>query len=466
MKKVIYLLLAVVILVACDKDSDDFNKTPQTEQKQQNLGDDRYVVMTYEKLTIPAGHMKGKVMMNSYITYFPKMPTGDNISNIVPYNTLKGHIGSNGGSLMQSGNNLYRVSNSAAMPIGQLSANWFYNTPTKLEFEEQGGLVREIIYKDLDTPEISVKGKNFTISNGRGFICMDEDKIPTIMNFDPNTMSKLSSKVTLKKKLSKYSDDEALDIIYQKVEELSPEIAGIELDKAYVGMNFCKWHNGKLLVDIYFGDTYPDAYILAIDFEGTGTWEAVSAIKEAKLIGSYSETSQSANAQNGDLYIVSRGSDNVGFYRNSKISRIKSDAITVDDTWELDIKEVAPTSEPSRFNGIFIDKNKIITMINSADLSSTTKDMDLENVWDYYVIDIETKTAKKIEGLKSCTGFILGANLVSKVDDKYYIRYVRTGDDQPYNGYYEYDFETNKATPVFNVIEGGYVLDLKKITIK
>ncbi len=40
-----------------------------------------------------------------------------------------------------------------------------------------------------------------------------------------------------------------------------------------------------------------------------------------------------------------------------------------------------------------------------------------------------------------------------------------TGDDAPYNGYYEYDFATNTATPAFSVTQGGYAVDLKKIRV-
>lgn len=473
MKKIYHitiLCLSALVLYNCSNDKDITQEFKSEDKAQKHIGKDRYVLMTYDKFTIPAGRMEGTVLMDSYISYFYEMPKGENVSNIVPYNTLKGHIGKNGGGLLQLGNKLYRNSNSATFNRTEIMINRVYNTPERLVFPKEG-MIRELVYKDLDNEAISLMYKNFTVTNELGFLCIPLYN-PTVLTFDPNSMFKLTQTFSLSKKPrhvwgnQKYDVDRVLD----EIVKITPELDGIKFPYTRLGLNFCQWHNGKLLLDILFHDenkinVAPDVYILVADIKGTGKWEAVSAIKDSGHIESNTESQQNVHDEKGDLYIVTKGKDEVGFYRNSKISRIKNNAVTIDKDWVLDIKEVATSANPVRFNGIYVANDKIITMINNTPLTSTTKDMDLENVWDYYVIDINTKKAKKIDGLQSCSGFISGANLISKIDGKHYIRYVRTGNDAPYNGYYEYDFSTNKATPAFNVTEGGYVLDLKKITL-
>lgn len=473
MKKISHitiLYLSVLVLYNCSNEKDITQELEYKNEVQKDTSNDRYVLMTYDKYIIPVGRMEGTVLMDSYISYFYQMPKGENISNIIAYNTLKGHIGKNGGSLLQSNNKLYHNSNSATFNRVEAVANRIYNTPERLVFPEEG-IIREQVYKDLDNRAVSLMYKNFTVTNELGFLCLPLYN-PTVLTFDPNSMFKLTPKFSLSKKPKNSWGNEKFDVDYvlEEILKITPELEGITFPNVLLGINFCQWHNGKLLLDIMFYDenkinVSPDVYILAVDIKGTGKWETVSAIKDSGFIESNTESQQSFHNEKGDLYIVTKGKDEVGFYRNSKISRIKSDAVTVDKDWVIDIKEVTTTANPVRFNGIYVANDKIITMINNASLTSTTKDMDLENVWDYYVIDINTKEAKKIDGLQSCSGFVSGANLVSKIDGKYYIRYVRTGDDAPYNGYYEYNFNTNKATSAFNVTEGGYVLDFKKITL-
>lgn len=454
-----FIALLLALFVACDNDNNEFLE--DAEEQEVLPSSDKYLLMTYDKTTIPAGPMAGQVLMNSYISYFSELPTGSAISNIVASNTLKGYIGENGGGLLQLGNNVYRCSNSAT---SQSQLEYIYNTPTRLLIPNEG-LIRELAFRDLEINGISLVYKNFAINGDTGALCLNskqKEGSAVVYFFDALTMNKIQVQFMLSRK-------PYIENIIAEIVGLTPEMAGVNFPYVSLGMNFCEFHNDKLIVDVELLNEdqiniSSDVYLLAIEPKQGGGWSSVSLIEDTGLIGSASESRQHCHDENGDLYILTKGGDLFGFYQNSKISRIKKGADTVDKDWELRIGEMSSSKKPKRFNGIFVAKNKIITLINNAELSSASKDMNLENVWDYYVIDIDTKKFEKIGGLQSCSGFVSGANLVSEIDGKYYIRYVRTGDNAPYNGYYEYDFATNKATPVLNVKEGGYVVDLKKIT--
>ena len=57
-------------------------------------------------------------------------------------------------------------------------------------------------------------------------------------------------------------------------------------------------------------------------------------------------------------------------------------------------------------------------------------------------------------------------NIAAFVDGRLYLRYVRTGEDAPYNGYWSYDLVTGEVKPAFSVsLQSGYVADFKKITL-
>ena len=458
---VFFLCLTNFLLPSCKGEDSPIDSLQQDKAKNiAPLQADKYVLMTYEKITIPSGPMAGMQVKYSYISHFGEMPSGNNVSNQVNNNTLQGRIGKNGGGLIQTGNRLYRRSNSANFnDIPDRGTN----TPTMLRIPYEGH-IRETVFQHLSMMGISQDLKNFAIDNNTGFLCLPpmHDESLIVYMFDPISMSILSPRILINK-----STD--LAAIQEKLTQVSPELEGITFTHILLGMNLCVRHNDLLITDIAFISTeYPNvaqhAYLVSMEAKHNGAIKNFSVIKNTGQIGNDAETEQHCHDEKGDLYILARGKDPAGFYRNSVISRIRNNCDSVDTDWELRIADVVKTG-PARFNGIFVAQNKIITLVNSQSLVSTTKDMNLENVWDYYVIDIETKEAKKIEGIKPSSAFLAGANLVSHIDGKYYLRYVRTGNHEPYNGYCLYDFNTNRATPAFNVSEGGYVIDLKKITI-
>lgn len=160
---------------------------------------------------------------------------------------------------------------------------------------------------------------------------------------------------------------------------------------------------------------------------------------------------------NGDLYIVTQGRSAIG--GKSKIVRIKATETVVDPSWVLDMDAI---QEGGKFVSVFVKNGKLITLIPNQKLTGgPTGNINFEDVWEFYSIDVNTQTKTKIEGIPAVTN--PGAAFAAiEVDGKLLLR-VNTKDGSK-NGYFE--LKGTQASPLFNVTAGGSVSGFHKITVK
>ena len=161
---------------------------------------------------------------------------------------------------------------------------------------------------------------------------------------------------------------------------------------------------------------------------------------------------------------MTQGGDPQGFYQNALIYRIRKGATEVDPSWSYSIAELV-SDRPARFHGILARGGKLLTLVNVSALTESSA-LVPPNLWQYYLIDIASRSAQPLPGLQPSSAPLLGVNLGIALGDEIYLRYVRTGSDAPYNGYYSYEPKSGRLRPAFSVsLQSGYVADLKHITL-
>ena len=118
--------------------------------------------------------------------------------------------------------------------------------------------------------------------------------------------------------------------------------------------------------------------------------------------------------------------------------------------------------EGGKFVSVFAKDGKIITVLPNTKLTGgPTGNINFENVWDFYQIDIATKSRTKISGVPSVTN--PGAAFCAiEIDGKVLLRVNTKGGE--YNGYYQ--LEGTSAKLLFQVTSGGSVSGLYKVSVK
>lgn len=234
-----------------------------------------------------------------------------------------------------------------------------------------------------------------------------------------------------------------------------------------IGQKFLAVKNGKLFANItyaktngtqkgFFDDYYPDVYIAVIDI-ATGTYEQTITIPATGSIAYINDNNMYDFDSNGDLYIVTQGRSATG--GQSKIVRIKANETVIDNSWSLKMDEITPGA---KFVSVFVKEGKLITLIpNTALTGGPTGNINFEDIWEFYSIDIASGVRTPISGIPLVTN--PGAAFCAiEIDGKILLR-VNTKDGTK-NGYYELNGTT--ATPRFNVSSGGSVQGLYKVTVK
>ena len=462
-------LIGGALLTACSQaPSEPRPKTPSGQvAPSRPLGRDRYVVMTYERTLIPAGPYQGQYLHQSYITYYDQLPKGTGLTNRVEDNTLTGRFGTDGGGLLQAGQQLYRYSNSFN---NHTQGALLVNTPVRLVFSPTGGQIGEQVYQDTDNVNFSQTPKNIFVTDRVGYLVeppspgiKELGRYYTIDTFDPILMQPLQGNL--------YITNTDIEQINAFTEQVTPALKGQSLSYTALGLNLLVRHGDVLLLDVQRGgeagvSATKDIYLAAYEATNGGRYLGASALKGTGRIGSASELLQYCHDEQGDLYLLAQGGDALGFYRNSMIYRVRKGQYEIDPTWQVKVSDLFPDRGAIRFNGIFARGGKVYTMVSVGDLK-TEDDQSRHNLWQHYSIDVATRSAEPIPGLLPSSSFVHGVNNVAYIDGKIYLRYVRLGDEQPYNGYYLYDPEARRATPAFSFEprRGGLIADFKKITL-
>lgn len=309
-------------------------------------------------------------------------------------------------------------------------------------------------------PGSFIAGDNTT--NGTGnFAIVDETKgyywdgaSPLkIHTFNPTTMSR-TGEIDLAGVVNERGADET-EILYRSI-----------------GQKFLAVKGGKLFANItyattnstqkgFWDDFYPEVYIAVIDI-ATGQHDKTIKIEETGAIAYINDNNMYDFDTNGDLYIVTQGVHPQGIGGKSKIVRIKANETDIDTDWSLNM-DVISGDGPRKFVSVFAKDGKIITVIPNAPLTGGPNgNINFEDVWEFYSIDIASRERTKINGIPAVTN--PGAAFCAiEIDDKILLR-VNTKDGSR-NGYFEYNAATNSATELFKVTSGGSVSGLHKVNV-
>lgn len=456
-----YALGLLALLGSCSSEPPSTSST-QTRLVPSHLtprSAERYVLMSYKAQVIPAGPLQGRIGYSSYISYSDTLPQGTELHNLHLDNTLTGRYASGGGGLLEAYGQIYRFSDNANQ---QRQSELLTNVPVQLRFAPEGGGIEQRAYLETRTG-FSQAAKNFAIGPQRGFLAQPSARNEDfdIQLFDPQTFAPIPERILVNAK-----DRERMR---KFVLERTPSLRGQELPLLTLGDQLMVLHGDALIMDLRLltaqgGNISRDSYLVAYEAKAGGRLLSLSYLPNTGRLGSASELLQYSHDETGDLYLMSQGGDPQGFYRNALLYRIKRGGTELDDSWSYPITEIG-LEGPVRFNGILARGGKVLTLVNIASLSQAQSAVPA-NLWRYYVLDVATRQAKPLEGLQACSAPLQGVNLGTLIGDKLYLRYVRTGSDAPYNGYYSYDPHSGQLQPAFSLsLHSGYVADFKHITL-
>jgi hypothetical protein len=408
------LALAMSVLFVGCSDNDGPEPNPDNEQGS------KYVLITMSS---------NELDKPGFATAFDELPSGDIVNN--GSTSLQG-MGF--GGWRPYGNWLFKMFSTDANASGI----------ERLEVNANGDI----------TPGQFIAGDNTT--NGTGnFVIVDETKgyywdgaAPLkIQIFNPTTMSRTGD-IDLADVVNQRGADEA-EILYRAI-----------------GQKFLAVKGGKLFANItyattngtqkgFWDDFFPDVYIAVIDI-ATGEHEKTIKIEDTGSIAYINDNNMYDFDTNGDLYIVTQGRSATG--GKSKIVRIKANETDIDAEWSLNMDDIM---EGGKFVSVFAKDEKIITVIPNAPLTGGPNgNINFEDVWEFYRIDIASGEKTKISGIPAVTN--PGAAFCAiEIDNKILLR-VNTKDGSR-NGYYEYDASTNSASELFKVTSGGSVSGLHKV---
>lgn len=390
---------------------------PEPEEPKES----KYVLMTMSENTL---------LKPGYLTVFDQMPSG-NISNITA-NSLNG---SGMGGWRPYENWLLKMFNTTGNELGI----------ERLKVENGKVVIDQFIKADNTTNGSG----NFTIVDDTKGYYWDGASPLKIQVFNPTTLAR-TGEIDLTAAVNERGASEAA-ILYRSV-----------------GQKFLAVKNGKLFANITYGKTngtqkgfwddfYADVYIAVIDV-ATGNYEKTIKIEDTGSIAYINDNEMYSRDTNGDLYIVTQGRSAIG--GKSKIARIKANETDVDKTWEIRMDDIM---EGGKFVTVYATNGKLITTIPTEKLTGgPTGNINFSEIWEFYVIDVATKSRTKIAGLPKSTNTGAAYGTI-KVDNKLLLRV--NAPTQNINGYYELNSTLSSATPLFNVTEGGSVSGFYKIEI-
>ncbi|MBB1646736.1 hypothetical protein [Sphingobacterium sp. UME9] len=300
-----------------------------------------------------------------------------------------------------------------------------------------------------------IAGDNTT--NGTGnFVILDENKgfywdavAPLkIQTFNPSTMSRTGD-IDLNAIINERGQNESAI----KYRSIGQKFLAVKQGKLYANVTYAKTDGTQ---KGFFDDFFPDVYIAVIDI-ASSKYEKTIKIEDTGSIAYINDNTMYDFDSNGDLYIVTQGRSATG--GKSKIVRIKSGETDIDKSWSLNMDDITPGG---KFVSVFAKDGKIITVIpNTALTGGPTGNINFEDVWEFYNIDIATRQRTKINGIPPVTN--PGAAFCAlEIDGRILLRATTKKGD--INGYYE--LKGTQASALFNVTAGGSVSGLHKITIK
>ena len=404
--------MAVSLFVSCSEDS----PTPPVE-----TGKDKYVLITMSE---------NKLDKPGFATAFDQLPSGNIVNN--GSNSFQG-LGFGGWRPQE--NRLFKMFSSQTNALGI----------EELTVDAQGKISSA---KFIAGDNKSNGTGNFVIENANSGYYWDGAKPLAIQTFNPATMAR-----TGEMDLTAVVNERGKDVPEILFRSIGQKFLAIKGGKLYANVTYAKTNAAQ---KGFFDDYFPDVYIAVIDL-ASKKHEKTIKIEDTGSIAYINDNNMYDFDTNGDLYIVTQGRTATG--GKSKIVRIKATETDIDKSWSLNMDEIQPGG---KFVSVFAKDGKIITVIpNTALTGGATGNINFEDVWNFYSINISDKVKTKISGVPSVTN--PGAAFCAiEIDGKILLR-VNTKDGSQ-NGYYELTGTTAKS--LFQVTAGGSVSGLYKVTLK
>ncbi len=413
LKTGLFAITATMFFTGCSKDDNGGDNTPEPEK-------DKYVLITMSENTLTKP---------GFATVFDELPGGD-ISN----NGTNSTQGLGLGGWRPYNNWLLKMFSTEANALGI----------ERLKVSADGKISPDaFIAADNNTNGSG----NFVIDTETSGYYWDGNAPLKIQTFNPSNMER-TGEIDLASAVNERGEDEA-EILYRSIGQKFLAVKG---GKLYANITYAKTNGTQ---KGFWDDFYSDVYIAVIDI-ATKTYEKTIKIEDTGSIAYVNDNNMYDFDTNGDLYIVTQGRSATG--GKSKMVRIKAAETDIDASWELNMDEIMPGG---KFVSVFAKDGKIITVIPNTTLTGgPSGNINFEDVWDFYTIDVQTKERTKITGIPSVTN--PGAAFCAiEIDNKILLR-VNTKDGN-LNGYFE--LNGIQATPLFNVTSGGSVSGLHKVTL-
>ncbi len=366
-----------------------------------------------------------------YITAFDEIPSGD-VSNINA-NSLNGY---GMGGWRTFGNWIFKMFDTEA----------YSKTIERIAVNEAGVVS---VDNALVVDQSTFGSGNFVVVNETQGFYWDGASPLAIQKFNPTTLQNTGS-IDLSDAVNERGADEE-NILFRSVGQ---KLLAVKNGKLFANITYAKTNAGQ---KGFFDDFYEDVYIVVIDI-ATGNYESTTVIEDTGSIAYINENEMYDFDTNGDLYIVCQGRSALG--GKSKIARIKANSTSVDDTWELNFSDFR-AEDNGKFVGVFAKDGKLILTVNTESLTGgATGNINTDDIWKFYSVDVTTKNFTEITGIPVGTN-PGAAHAVIEVDGKILLR--GSTNTQDVNGYYELNGTT--ATQLFNVTAGGSVSGFHKIIL-
>ncbi len=219
--------------------------------------------------------------------------------------------------------------------------------------------------------------------------------------------------------------------------------------------------NGKLYVEYSFDNgwsvaTPSGSYLSTMDYPAFTNITTDRDTRSTAPGGTLGYQPSAFTGESGDIYVMNMPGVRMGNYPTlpTIISRIKSGTTTFDKDYVFDI---SATAGQHAYGMWYLGNGKALIKTERKSLISTWEDYS-KYVFDYYIVDVNTKTAKHLD-IPLHAGALLG-NVVIENGKAYIANQSETAG----NYVWEYDPTADKLTQGLKVQDGlQFVLRLDKI---
>lgn len=236
-------------------------------------------------------------------------------------------------------------------------------------------------------------------------------------------------------------------------EAINERGAGVEdIGFRAIGQRLLAVKGGKLFADISYakskgegnqlGEPYYSSAYLAIMDLATSKWEKTIEIPDMSFGEVIYDQPMHAVDGSGNLYFVVKGAS------GASLLRINADDTEIDTSW---VENIASEFTFPQIVSLWAKDDRLIVL-------SGQHEGENQGEGAYYLLDITSKTSRKIGGIPPVT-ISGGAQHIVEVNGRVFLRVVSP--DASQNGYYE--LQDQQAKKEFEIQEGGIVQGFYKV---